>query len=387
MHRLDFRVLIVEPLQRPDSEQLAVGPGTVEGDGGVQQALDSERMDVLRRSVFVGEREVALKKLADVIRPWVIDRDLNIRHDRDVRQPKPARNTWSTADATIVVSVRRPILNGHLAKPSVVADRTAGMADTSRPQVVVSVGMSVDARVTLRRDTLLLDEKARRLIATGMPASAERLEDTRQALIASLYKPRVILEGSGTFVTNDVGPVTDLPPSNEPDDVLYDDFLPTEVLEHPDHIGWFTVVDSRGRVRWTMKRAPGLDWDLLVLVARATPRNYLAFLRRERICYLVVGEERVDLLTAVCRMRHRLGVDCVVSKAGGGLNGALLRAGLIDELHLLISPTAIGGLGTPTLFDGPELAPGQPPTALRLLAAHVETDGMLSLRYQIDRDT
>jgi 2,5-diamino-6-(ribosylamino)-4(3H)-pyrimidinone 5'-phosphate reductase len=261
------------------------------------------------------------------------------------------------------------------------------MADTSRPRVVLSVGMSVDARVTLRRDTLLLDEHARQLMAVGVPPSAEHLEAARQALISSLYKPRVVLEGSGTFVTDDAGPLTDLPSGDEPDDVLYGDYLPADVMERSDHDGWFTVVDSRGRVRWTMSRAPGLEWDLLVLVARATPRDYLAFLRRERICYLVVGGGRVDLLAALHRMRDLLGVDCVVSKAGGSLNGALLRAGVIDELHLLISPTAIGGLGTPTLFDGPELAPGQAPTPLRLLAAHIDTDGMVSLRYEVVRDT
>jgi len=305
----------------------------------------------------------------------------------EVEDPEPARITDDFLPGSASPAVRSKIRYEQPVESilSAVVDRTAAMADTSRPRVVLSVGMSVDGRVTLRRDTLLLDENARRLIALAVPARAERLEDARQALIDDLYKPRVVLEGSGTFVTDDVGPVTDLPCSDEPDDVLYDDFLPGEVLERPDHNGWFTVVDSRGRVRWTTNRAPGLDWDLLVLVARATPRNYLAFLRRERICYLVVGEERVDLLTALRRMRHRLGIDCVVSKAGGGLNGALLRAGVIDELHLFISPTAIGGLGTPTLFDGPELAPGQAPTALRLLAAHVENDGMVSLRYEVVR--
>jgi 2,5-diamino-6-(ribosylamino)-4(3H)-pyrimidinone 5'-phosphate reductase len=76
----------------------------------------------------------------------------------------------------------------------------------------------------------------------------------------------------------------------------------------------------------------------------------------------------------------------VVSNAGG-LHGVLLQAGLVDDLHLLIGPTAIGRLGTPTLVDGPEVVPGQAPTELRLLAAHIETDGMLSLRYEVDGDS
>jgi riboflavin biosynthesis pyrimidine reductase len=135
-------------------------------------------------------------------------------------------------------------------------------------------------------------------------------------------------------------------------------------------------------VEWELDRG-GSAWDVLVLVARATPAEYLAFLRKHRQCYLVAGEERVDLATALRKMKERLGVTCLVSKAGGGLNGALLRAGLIDEIHLLVSPHAMGGAGTPTLFDGPPLARGETPTPLRLVFAHVETDGMLWLRYQV----
>lgn len=183
------------------------------------------------------------------------------------------------------------------------------------------------------------------------------------------------------------GPLSGLPTEfDEPADVLYTDFLPEEIVQRPGHEKWFTVVDSRGRVFWETKRARrhlSGEFDVLVLVARATPAANLAHLRKERICYLVVGEERVDLSVALRRMHDRLGVTCVESKAGGGINGALLRAGLIDEIHLLISPTAIGGLGTPTLFDGPELAPGEAPTRLRLLFVHAETDGMLWLRYEV----
>jgi riboflavin biosynthesis pyrimidine reductase len=171
----------------------------------------------------------------------------------------------------------------------------------------------------------------------------------------------------------------ELPPTD--DDALFEDYLPREVVEHPDHRKWFTVVDGRGRVHWDTKGGDGID--LLLLVARSTPAPYLAYLRRETIPYLVVGEERIDLSLALQRMRDVLGVTTVVSEAGGGLNGALLRAGLIDELHLLLLPTAIGGKGVPAIFDGPELTLDQSPTQLELLTAAPTPDGVLSLRYKV----
>ena len=60
----------------------------------------------------------------------------------------------------------------------------------------------------------------------------------------------------------------------------------------------------------------------------------------------------------------------MVSEAGGEFNGALLRAGLVDEIQLLVLPAVVGGLGTPALSDGSRLLSGERPTSLRLLSSH-----------------
>ena len=41
---------------------------------------------------------------------------------------------------------------------------------------------------------------------------------------------------------------------------LYRDFLPDAVVNRPGQCGWFTMVDSRGRVRWGYKEWPGEEW-------------------------------------------------------------------------------------------------------------------------------
>ena len=256
------------------------------------------------------------------------------------------------------------------------------MVERVRPRVVVSVSATVDGRVTLRRDRLLMDAETARVWQSLLPPSASAVEAARASQLESLYQPRAVLEGSGTFVTDDAGPLAGLPADfAEPIDVLRSDFLPAEVVERPGHAKWFAVVDSRGRVRWSMKGND--EFDLVVLVARATPAAYLAYLRRERIAYLVAGQERVDLAEALLRLRETLGVTCVVSAAGGRLNGALLRAGLVDEIQVLMLPAIVGGRDTPSIFDGPGLLEGETPAKLRLLSAQAEPDGLLWLRYEV----
>jgi riboflavin biosynthesis pyrimidine reductase len=250
--------------------------------------------------------------------------------------------------------------------------------------VVVSVTGSVDGRIALRRGEPLMGEAASRVWQGMLPGSAAGVEEVRTAELAERWGPQAVLEGSGSFVADSAGAVEHSEGFDEPVEELLTDFLPVEVVGRVGREKWFTVVDSRGRIAWDIKSQG--EYDVLVLVSRSTPAAHLAYLRRERIAYLVAGEEQVDLGAALRKMYDVLGVTCVVSTAGGGLNGALLRADLVDEVHLVISPALIGGLGTPTAFDGPELPAGQVPTRVRLLSTHTETDGLIWLGYEVVRE-
>ena len=246
----------------------------------------------------------------------------------------------------------------------------------SRPRVIVHAVASVDGRITLAPDVLLLygDERWQ-AVAGSSDDVYERLKFT--------YKPQVFLEGSGSFVLSSTEPEP-LPPVAGDPQSLYQDFLPHDVVHRPGHQGWFTAVDSRGRVRWFYKEFEGWEgWHLLILVAQNTPPEYLAYLQREKIPYLVAGEKRVDLHAALEKLGSQLGVTCVVSTAGGKLSGALLRAGLVDEISIEFFPAVIGGPETPSLFDAPALKPDEWPTRLKLISAQVQAEGRVGLRYQV----
>lgn len=258
-----------------------------------------------------------------------------------------------------------------------------GHTRTDRPRVVVSVTSTADGRVALNRRHVLMDDEASSVWTSLHPPTAAGVEAARESELTRLYEPEVVLEGSGTFVPDTAGPLDDLPPVEDTSVDPYADFLPGDVTASGVTRRWFVVVDGRGRVRWQYTGGGGMD--LLVLVCRSTPQTYLAYLRRSDIPYLVAGDDHVDLLAIVERMADRLGVSCVVSKAGGGLNGALLRAGLIDEVQVVVLPALIGGLATPTSFDGPPLVDGQLPTSLRLLSVQTTADGLVWLRYDVER--
>jgi riboflavin biosynthesis pyrimidine reductase len=206
------------------------------------------------------------------------------------------------------------------------------------------------------------------------PPDVRDLLTRRATAIEQRHHPTVFLEGSGTFVADDAGSL-DLPDTSVPADVLRTDFLPYHSTR------WFAVVDSRGRVAWTHKGDE--QTSLLVIASRSTPMPYLAHLRQERIPYLLAGAARVDLTVALAKIGRQLGAECLVSQAGGGLNGALLRAGLVDEVHIITVPALIGGLGTPSIMDGPPLKAGSLPQQLRTIDVQVGADGTIWARYEV----
>lgn len=173
-----------------------------------------------------------------------------------------------------------------------------------RPRVVVSVSASADGKVALTREQVLMGTRSGELFTAMSPPAVDPVSFDVIEAVKQLYGCNATLEGSGSLVGNDVVP-DPLPVYVGDSALLYSDFVPQEKvsLPSPPHM-WFAAVDGRGRVRWTEDHQ---DWDILVLVCRSTPAGYLAYLRRRNICYLVAGDEHVDLRQAITAMGTELG--------------------------------------------------------------------------------
>ena len=88
---------------------------------------------------------------------------------------------------------------------------------------------------------------------------------------------------------------------------------------------------------------------------------------------------RDELEAGVRRLRTELGVRSVLCEGGPALLGDLARAGLVDELHLVIAPMLAAGPDPLTIVAGAGI---DPPAALELLSIH-ESGGYLFLRYRV----
>jgi 2,5-diamino-6-(ribosylamino)-4(3H)-pyrimidinone 5'-phosphate reductase len=137
------------------------------------------------------------------------------------------------------------------------------------------------------------------------------------------------------------------------------------------------VVDGRGRVReWEALRDVGHWSGVLALHAAATPPR-----PGRRVPELVVGSERVDLAGALVALGREHDARVVRVDSGGALIGALLAAGLLDEVSLLVHPLIVG-VREHHVWHGDAGASSGP---LVLIANETLEDDLVWLRYRPER--
>ena len=136
------------------------------------------------------------------------------------------------------------------------------------------------------------------------------------------------------------------------------------------------VTDSKGRTAWG--RENGSDFPHLILTSEDVSKEYIDYLNGHNISWIAAGKEHVDLKRAMEVLADEFGIKRLAVVGGGKINGGFLKAGLVDEINLLIGPGVDGRIGQPAVFDG--LTSGTP-TPLTLKSVKSYPDGAVWLRY------
>ncbi len=147
-----------------------------------------------------------------------------------------------------------------------------------------------------------------------------------------------------------------------------------------EHESFAFAVDASGRLAWETN---DIDGDHVVaILSKRVSDEYLAFLRERGVSYLLAGAREVDLPLALEKIAADFGVRTLMLEGGGRINGGMLRAGLIDEVSVLVAPVVDGRMGTPAVFDVE--GDDAPSYRLALNAMERRADDVLWLRYRVE---
>ncbi len=147
------------------------------------------------------------------------------------------------------------------------------------------------------------------------------------------------------------------------------------------------VSDSRGRMKHWEYWLGQPYWSRAVLLcSKTTPVDYLERLTELGVESIVAGDDRVDYRSALAELRDRFGVEIMRVDSGGTLIGALLRAGLVNEVSVLVHPFLSGSSPELSLFraTAEDAADARAaPISLALRGVEVPRDDIVWLRYDV----
>lgn len=200
------------------------------------------------------------------------------------------------------------------------------LAPAGRPAVALNMIGSLDGRTTVAGHAKGLANRADHELFHAMRGAAD-----------------AVLVGAGTVRAESYGPMDELA------------VIVSNSLDLSPELG--------------VLRAPGNR----VVVVTSSPGELAPC--AARVDYL----RTADMGDALARLRSEFGVEAIDCEGGPHLNATLLPAGLVDELHLVVSPLLVGGPDPLTLVEGALL---DPPVAAELIWV-LESGGWLFTRYRL----
>jgi len=105
---------------------------------------------------------------------------------------------------------------------------------------------------------------------------------------------------------------------------------------------------------------------IIILTSGRAPERNLRRLRSLADEVAVFGEKELDFKAALEWLRSKWKVKRLLCEGGGEVNGALFRAGLVDEVHQTVCPFIFGGRNAPTMADGESVRSLAEATRLKL---------------------
>jgi riboflavin biosynthesis pyrimidine reductase len=145
------------------------------------------------------------------------------------------------------------------------------------------------------------------------------------------------------------------------------------------------AIDPHGKLHYGQDHAGGDH--IIAVLGEAVSDDYLSELREDGVSYLFAGPGGSDLGGALEELGKAFRLKTLLLEGGGRINGSFLKAGLIDEISLLVYPGIDGLSGMPTIFEYAGGEDGQPAVGqtLRHIATETLEGGMVWLRYRVEK--
>lgn len=140
------------------------------------------------------------------------------------------------------------------------------------------------------------------------------------------------------------------------------------------------AIDRHAKLHWDTPTADNAH--VVVVLTASVADSHLAELTAAGVSYVVMPGNDIDLAEVLNAIGEKLGIKTLLLEGGATINGAFLKAGLVDEISLLLCPAIDGKSGSPAIFEAGDEGLGQK-LQLKLVSAKPGAHDTVHVQYQV----
>ncbi|MFB2563966.1 dihydrofolate reductase family protein [Rhizobium sp. IMFF44] len=151
-------------------------------------------------------------------------------------------------------------------------------------------------------------------------------------------------------------------------------------VANPSATSFAVIIDKDGQLRWAAGDIDGAH--LIVILGPQVSDEHLSRLAGVGVSYVVSSGPKIDLSQTMKTLATRFGIKRLMLEGGARTNGEFLKAGLVDEISLVLFPGIGGKSNTPAIFEGGSDGLADV-GALELISVDKAGLGSLHIRYKV----
>ena len=141
------------------------------------------------------------------------------------------------------------------------------------------------------------------------------------------------------------------------------------------------AIDPNGKCEWDGNMVS--TEHVIEVLTEKVSNGYLDHLRANNVSYIFGGKKELDLALVLEKLNKLFRIKTVRIDGGGHVNGAFLKAGLIDEISVVMAPFADGTTGSLSSFEAEEGYGKRKATHLTVKSIKKIYDNFLWIRYDV----
>ncbi len=153
--------------------------------------------------------------------------------------------------------------------------------------------------------------------------------------IAGSYNPNAHLIGADTIISGIE---------------MFGEGIPVESLsdfkqpQRDETLPYWVLIDSRGRLKGMLHTCRRFEYcrDVIILISKNTPSDYIAHIRKRNYRYIITGHDKVDIKSGLDLLNEQFNINRILTDTGRVLGNILLNQGLVNEISLLVHPVIVG---------------------------------------------